>query len=192
MIELKFMRRIWNKIKQNKNDKNKIKFEKMQLYIENGIKLCFNKNVERGINMYTAIDLSKYIVTKCVRDGCPISNLQLQKILYYIQKEFLQNGKIAFADDIEAWQFGPVVPDIYYQFCGYGAMPITREYGDEIIKLNLNDADIIDNIIVAKRALNPWDMVEETHKPGGAWDQTYCNGRGCGNVIPKDLIRSVG
>ena len=39
--------------------------------------------------MYTAMDLAKYIVSKCYYDGCPISNLQLQKILYYIQKEFL-------------------------------------------------------------------------------------------------------
>ena len=42
-----------------------------------------------GMNMYKAIDLSKYIVSKCVRDNIPISNLQLQKILYYIQREFL-------------------------------------------------------------------------------------------------------
>ena len=138
--------------------------------------------------MYSALDLSKYIVTKCVKDGYPISNLQLQKILYYIQKEFLQNGTVAFADDIEAWQFGPVVPDVYYQFCGYGAMPITREYDDAII--HLDDAETIDNIIVTKRALNPWDMVNETHKPGGAWDQTYRSE--CGNVIPKELIETVG
>ena len=32
--------------------------------------------------MYNAIDLSKYIVSKCVKDGHPVSNLQLQKILY--------------------------------------------------------------------------------------------------------------
>lgn len=40
------------------------------------------------------------------REQHPISNLQLQKILYYVQKAFLQSGGIAFDDDIEAWQFG--------------------------------------------------------------------------------------
>lgn len=51
----------------------------------------------------TALDLSKYIVSRCVNDGCPISNLQLQKILYYIQKEFLQTrNEVMFYDDIEA------------------------------------------------------------------------------------------
>lgn len=68
--------------------------------------------------MYNAIDLSKYIVSKCVTDGHPISNLQLQKILYYIQKDFLQRDEVAFSDNIEAWQFGPVVPNVYYHYCG--------------------------------------------------------------------------
>ena len=49
--------------------------------------------------MYNAIDLSKYIVSKCVTDGHPISNLQLQKILYYIQKDFLQRDEVAFSDN---------------------------------------------------------------------------------------------
>ena len=59
-----------------------------------------------------ALDVAKYMVTKCVQDKCPISNLQVQKILYFIQKDFLQNGSEAFSDDIEAWQFGPVVPEV--------------------------------------------------------------------------------
>ena len=84
--------------------------------------------------MYTAIDLSKYIVLKCIQDEHPISNLQLQKILYYIQKDFLSRDDLAFSDSIEAWQFGPVVPNVYYYYCGYGAMPISliheRKKGD--------------------------------------------------------------
>ena len=56
--------------------------------------------------MYTAIDLSKYIVSKCIRERQPVSNLQLQKILYYIQKDYLSRGDIAFSDDIEAWPCG--------------------------------------------------------------------------------------
>ena len=38
--------------------------------------------------MYKAMELSTYIVSKCIKEDCPISNLQLQKILYYIQKAF--------------------------------------------------------------------------------------------------------
>lgn len=140
--------------------------------------------------MYDAINLAKYIVSKCVKDGSPISNLQLQKILYYIQKDFLSRNKKAFPDVIEAWQFGPVVPNVYYHFCGFGAMPITISYENTFI--DSRDAVYIDPIVDKKRRLNPWDMVEETHKPNGAWAKIYNDGYGNHEEIPTELIKAVG
>lgn len=140
--------------------------------------------------MYVALDLSKYIISKCVRDGHPISNLQLQKILYYIQVYFLKHDNIAFPDAIEAWQFGPVVPNVYYYYCGYGAMPITSMH--ERITIGARDRTIIDEIVENKRGLDPWKLVEETHRKNGAWDQIYKNGAGNRNVIPTELIKAVG
>ncbi len=140
--------------------------------------------------MYTALDLAKYIVSKCIKENNPISNLQLQKILYYIQREFLKNGRPAFVDDIEAWQFGPVVPIVYYYYCGYGAMAILNLSDGYIVESG--DALIIDRVVEEKRNLNPWDMVSDTHKSNGAWAQIYRNGEGNHQVIPLDLIRQVG
>ena len=74
--------------------------------------------------MYSAMDIARYIVDKCTNDGCPISNLQLQKILYFIQRDYLKKDSQAYSEEIQAWQFGPVVPDVYYRYCGFGAMPI--------------------------------------------------------------------
>ena len=38
---------------------------------------------------YQAIDIAKYIIGKCTADNQPISNLQLQKILYFLQRKYL-------------------------------------------------------------------------------------------------------
>ena len=142
--------------------------------------------------MYSAIELSKYIIHKCVSDKSPISNLQLQKILYYIQKKFLQERDTrAFADEIEAWQFGPVVPDVYYSFCGFGSMPLMISYPNTI-SLEPADVNIIDEIVEAKRGLKPWQLVRETHKPNGAWEVIYDNGGGNHRIIPVSLIKEVG
>lgn len=141
--------------------------------------------------MYSAIDLAKYIVTKCTSENEPISNLQLQKILYYIQREFLQKQNVpAFRDEIEAWQFGPVVPNVYYRFCGSGAMPIQNSF--ENISINNRDKSCIDRIVEEKRLLSPWSLVEDTHKPDGAWTQVYRNGEGNHKPIPTDLIKTAG
>lgn len=143
--------------------------------------------------MYEAIDLAKYVVTKCINENCPISNLQLQKILYYIQKEFLQTKNIAaFSDNIEAWQFGPVVPNVYYHFCGFGAMPISILRQEDSLGIEAEDILMIDAVVEKKRILNPWDMVEDTHKEGGAWARIYKDGLGNRKIIPIDLIRDVG
>lgn len=139
--------------------------------------------------MKKALEIAKYVVTKCVDDKKPISNLQLQKILYFIQIDYLKKGIEPFEDQFEAWQFGPVIPSIYYRYCGYGAMPITIKY--ENINLQGEDQVIIDPIIEEKRELYPWDLVEDTHRVGGAWEIIFDNGNGYGNVIPLDLIKKV-
>ena len=138
---------------------------------------------------YKAIDISKYIINKCTIEQYPISNLQLQKILYYIQRTFLENNMLAFDDDFEAWQFGPVVPDVYYQYCGFGSLNIRMKYN---ITVDSNFAAIINPIVEAKRNLNPWSLVEDTHKPGKAWAQVYNNGLGNHTIIPKELIKTNG
>ena len=140
--------------------------------------------------MYNAIDLSKYIVSKCVTDGHPISNLQLQKILYYIQKDFLQRDEVAFSDNIEAWQFGPVVPNVYYHYCGFGSMAISII--KDAFSIVSSDSIFINKIVEEKRNLNPWDMVAETHKEDGAWAKVYRNGLGNHCIIPIELIKAVG
>ncbi len=142
--------------------------------------------------MYAALDIAKYVVTKCKRDGKPISNLQLQKILYYIQRDYLRSGSIAFQDSIEAWRFGPVVPKVYYYFCGAGSMPLIPLVEFEGNTISAYDKMRIDGIVEEKRKLSAWSMVSETHREGGAWDITYQNGKGYRRVIDINLIRMVG
>ena len=139
--------------------------------------------------MYSALNIAKYIIDKCTKDRDPISNLQLQKILYYIQREFLQQGAMAFSEDIVAWQFGPVVPEVYKQYCGFGALPIRMRY---VVTIQSSDKNIINPIIEKKRILNPWDMVSDTHSSGKAWDLIYRGGLGDHQIIPRELIRNKG
>ena len=139
--------------------------------------------------MYKAIDLANYIVDKCIKDDTPITNLQLQRILYFVQKDFLKRGYQAFSDDIEAWRCGPVVPNVYFYFCGFGAMPISISRGS--IPNLTSDKNVIDNIVEAKRSLAPWEIAKETSKITGAWSKVYDNGKGRQCIIPVDLIKEL-
>lgn len=47
-----------------------------------------------------ALDISRYILTKCKKDNHLISAMQLQGILYYVQCAFMKNyGEPLFNDD---------------------------------------------------------------------------------------------
>ena len=139
--------------------------------------------------MYNAMEIARYVINKCTVEGCPISNLQLQKILYYIQRSFLKFGMYAFTDDIEAWQFGPVVRDVYNNYCGFGAAKIRLRYE---VDLKSDYQRIINPIVEEKRLLNPWELVDDTHHPQKAWAEVYQDGLGNHQVIPKNLIRKKG
>jgi uncharacterized phage-associated protein len=140
---------------------------------------------------YSAIEIAKYMIKKCNDEECPITNLQVQKILYFLQREYLQNKGIPlFVEDIQAWQFGPVVPEVYYEYCAFGAMPIT--ISNVSFEICSSDSLTIDPIIDDKKNKYPWDLVSETHKPGGAWEIIYDGGKGNKKVIPHDLICKKG
>lgn len=141
-------------------------------------------------NGYNALEVARYIISKCTNDNQPISNLQLQKILYFLQCKFIKEKKYPlFVDEIEAWQFGPVVPEVYYEYCGFGSMDIIKIYNTNI---SAEDKLIINPIVENKRGKAPWILVEETHARGKAWDCVYRDGEGNRNIISKELIAIKG
>lgn len=70
--------------------------------------------------------------------GDGLTNLKLQKLLYYTQGSFLAiTGQRLFYDDIVAWQYGPVVPSVYREYKKYedGVIPLD----DSIVYKKLSD-----------------------------------------------------
>ena len=139
---------------------------------------------------YSAMGYAQYIITKCNDDNAPISNLQLQHILFSIQKFFLKHrGMVAFKDDIEAWAIGPVVPAVYYRFCGVGEMPILDRFDISEFIYDLHDVKKeIDEIIEKNRDIAPWNMNAILNRSDSAWNRTFMNGKGCFRIIPLAYI----
>lgn len=97
---------------------------------------------------YKALDISKYIISNCMAESHAITNLQLQKILYFLQRKYLVDyDTMLFSDEIQAWLSGSVVPEVDYHFCGFGSMRITT---NDDIKILDEDRQIIDPIVEEK------------------------------------------
>lgn len=77
------------------------------------------------------LDVARYTVNYCNEKNYGISNLKLQKVLYFIQAYFLIREKVpCFSEEIEAWAFGPVVPEVYEEFERSGScnIPYIKTY----------------------------------------------------------------
>lgn len=94
---------------------------------------------------YTALELSKYIISKCNLDGNPISNYHVQAILFILKEKFKEKDITIFYDEFEKRAFGYIIPNIYYYYCGYGVLPIMANYRIDIV--DEENKIIIDRVI---------------------------------------------
>ena len=74
---------------------------------------------------YNALDIAEYIIKYEAERDHTLSNLKLQKILYFLQAQFVVSHNAAlFKEDIVAWDFGPVVEVVYYNYNLFGSATI--------------------------------------------------------------------
>ncbi|MEP7363219.1 MAG: type II toxin-antitoxin system antitoxin SocA domain-containing protein [Acidobacteriota bacterium] len=96
-------------------------------------------NVMKGGSMAaetTASKTAKFLLKLAGERGLEISNLKLQKLLYYSQGWHLGIlEKPLFGERIEAWIRGPVVPPVYGEFKCFRWEPIPLEsYSESTIE----------------------------------------------------------
>ena len=135
---------------------------------------------------YSAMEVANFIISTCANLKDPVSNLRLQKLLYFAWVNFYrETHRYLFLDNMYAWNLGPVVPEVYFEYCAYGGQPIDP-YHEPFI--DSTDADILNKIIDSYRLVPVNKLVERTHMPDTAWYKVYNNGLGNRKVIPFWLI----
>lgn len=136
--------------------------------------------------LYSALEIARYVITECTRRQKPLSNLKLQKILYFIWIDYFRvSGRFIFSDDICAWRLGPVVPIVYYEYCSYAGRPICNVYQTMVSE---DDQQILNSILDSYIDVSASALVDRTHQNGTAWDCVYRDGDGNREVIPFPLI----
>jgi uncharacterized phage-associated protein len=74
---------------------------------------------------YSALTIAKWFVAWAEAEGEELSNLKLQKLLYYAQGHHLAAyQRPLFTEPVQAWSHGPVVPQVYHQFKSFGSASI--------------------------------------------------------------------
>jgi uncharacterized phage-associated protein len=138
--------------------------------------------------METASKVAKWILAynrfyEDTEDAPKISNMKLQKLLYYTQGCFLaaQNRPL-FGDEIAAWPHGPVVESVYNEYKGFGSGGIVLEKGYEYPRFERETTDLLMNVHRAFAWHSASKLRNMTHSED-PWRETPQKA-----VIPKDLI----
>lgn len=135
---------------------------------------------------YNPVYVANYIVDYAKKNGKPINNLKLQKILYFIQaRKLVESDEPMFSGEIQKWKLGPVSPDVYHTFKMYGSRNINdpepvlvstddpdaifsgyeiHHFNAETDIPNLMDRILIEETVDKLIDENPFDLVEITHQ----------------------------
>jgi uncharacterized phage-associated protein len=115
------------------------------------------------VAQYAANQVADYFLTFCREHGDYLTNLKLQKLVYYAQAWHLAiKKKPLFSDRIEAWVHGPVVPPVYVRFKKFGWNPITCTITAPTF-IN-GTAKHLESVFSVYGHYSAWDLERMTHQ----------------------------
>ncbi len=151
---------------------------------------------------YSVNDVARYVINYVNSNNDLISNLKLQKVLYFIQAKFLTEvGYPCFKEEIEAWDFGPVIPSVYHEYKQHGAgyIPPVKKffvYSDDIFECKYKnysddiiddcDKEVINSTIDECTPYSASQLVNLTHNQT-PWQNAYSPRRN--QIISKKAIK---
>ncbi len=134
--------------------------------------------------MHKAENIANYILTLADPEhGDSISNLKLQKLLYYVQGFSLAiYDTPLFHDEIHAWQYGPVVPSVYHIYKSSGANPLEANI-EKLPELTQEQKSLIFDVYQVFGQYTASRLMEMTHEES-PWRMTKIN-----EVISHKLLK---
>ena len=114
-----------------------------------------------------------------------ISNLKLQKLLYYAQGCFLAaTDSPLFDDHIVAWQHGPVVESVYHKYKENGAKGIPFDEDFDFALFSEAENNLLTEVYDVFGQYSAWKLRNMTHNES-PWIETPQSA-----VIPVEKIKS--
>jgi uncharacterized phage-associated protein len=142
--------------------------------------------------MVRAIDAANFFIDYFRNsDNNDLTNLKLQKLIYYSQGLHLaKTGEPLFNDDIKAWDDGPVVQEIYWNVKDIyePKVPVEKmlcHYDND--KFDEDEYNSLLDTILNFGKYGAWDLANMSHESGGPWDIAHKQGRN--TIIEKTRIK---
>lgn len=129
--------------------------------------------------MYDVLSVADAILRIAKAKGQQLTPMQLVKLTYIAHGWSLAiRDKDLFRNRIEAWKYGPVIPDLYQATKQYGRnpMPLDLIGGEEDFPVSPDDKKFLEEIFEAYGHLDGIKLSYLTHQAGTPWTEAYVPG----------------
>lgn len=137
----------------------------------------------------TAKEVAKYFIKISNSSKNEITNLKLQKLVYYAQAWFvtLNNGNPLFDDPIEAWVLGPAIKSLFNTYRKYGSEPIKLSISDTDIHLSGDIIAFLDQVFNVYGQFKASELVQMTHS-----EDPWIKARASSDILkPSNVIITI-
>lgn len=136
-----------------------------------------------------AIDVANFFVDLSGKsDDNDLTKMKLIKLVYFAQALHLAKNKTPlFDEEIQAWDYGPVIPSVFHEFSTYQREIIdktTDSYDSSCF--TSEDIDFLIDIEMNYGKFSAIELSRQSHVKGGPWERVYR--KGLNAVIPKDMM----
>ena len=134
--------------------------------------------------MYSAKAVANYFLVKGEDENIDISPMKILKLVYVAHGWYLaMAGEPLIKDKVEAWEHGPVIPELYFEFRHYRSDPIQGRAQEQITpsistlenqpsNLEFTTEDFLDAVWNAYKNFTAIQLSNMTHQPKTPWHTT--------------------
>ena len=156
------------------------------------IPILYSKFVDKSIQkkMYNCFDIAKKFIELSKKDSSEMTPMKLLKLTYIAHGYYLAfTDKPLFSNNVEAWKYGPVIPDLYHIVkrtdFSENDFNFIEMFSDS--KLSKGDDKFIESVWNAYKKFDGGQLSSKTHEEGTPWAKTY-NGQ-FSTKIDNELIK---
>lgn len=149
--------------------------------------------------MENSIAVANYFIKKASEQGAEVTPMKLLKLVYISHGYHLAMfGEGLIAEPVEAWQYGPVVKSVYYEFRKFGKGRVNsygsiEVNGNTITPMpNAEKTEFLDKVWAAYGKFDGLQLSTLTHQKDTPWDITWRQMGGkniLSAIINPDIIK---
>lgn len=138
--------------------------------------------------MYDSRTVANRFLELAAERGEALTPMQLLKLVYIAHGWMLAlYHKPLIREQVQAWQYGPVIPELYSEIRFYRGLPISKNIAAPSEPVDPAAQSIISQVYERYGRLTGPALSRLTHAENTPWARTYRPGS-FGLVIPTDLI----